>query len=215
MSKSGRYIVPGEFIDGSRLKSLDYVKVSAFDFGVVILDRELDETNSATFSLDYTPTYPVKTNESQKPVLPVRPIPSSDFHSSDAGAVSGVDFPIENDNYRALVGYPGSQVNFPPTIRVSFCPLVPYLMKGPDDMRHYFYAYKCSTFGGMSGSPILFRESDKSYKIVGIHSGGPNDDSFNRGIFINYAVYLRVRYWVNNLSPNDDRDMSTDFSPRY
>ena len=65
----------------------------------------------------------------------------------------------------------------------------------------------------MSGAPILFRLTDKHYKIVGLHRGKPvEEDDFNNGIFFNYSLFLRVQYWITNKTSHPEKDVAVDFS---
>ena len=51
--------------------------------------------------------------------------------------------------------------------------------------KKYNFNHKCSTRGGSSGSPILY----KNNKLIGIHKEGHNN-KFNKGLFLN--SYQRI-----------------------
>ena len=115
------------------------------------------------------------------------------------------------DNYRMLVGYSEDyEENISEFLRASFCPIVSYWQKDNQRLQQYIYAYKCSTTGGMSGAPILFRENDK-YKIIGIHTAETLGGGYNRGIFINHKKFERIIYWIANQDTDPKNDEITSF----
>ena len=207
--KAKSYIVPREFVDSLKPDNLDEVKIIAFDFGAIILEQELDKSVSAVFSLaiDRIPSTTI-----DMPDIPDRPIPSP---SEASGGLP--DFPEESDDYRAIVGYTledprvHNDGSLSDILRATFCPIAPYWQKDNGNVSHLFYAYKCSTTGGISGAPILFRETDKNYKIVGIHWGGDRVRRFNEGIHIDSERFVRIRYWLNDGRADPDKDRFTVF----
>ena len=201
--KAKSYIIPDEYIDA--VTASDDIKRYVFDFGVVVLDGQLDKTSSSTFTMDYTPEYPETESD---PDIPPYPIPSP----SDAASGNFPPPPRETDDYRMIAGYIDlSDIGVPATLHASFCPVVTYSQRDQYDTKHLLYAYRCSSVAGMSGSPILFKESDNHYKVIGINRGQFEDKSFNDGVVLNYEKFLRIKRWIDNRAAHPERDKSTSF----
>ena len=202
--KAKTYIIPKETAGSFMSNSFDALKARAFDFGVMILERALDESYASVFSV-------VAKDDSsavEVPDIPPLPIPSA----SSTGAVGGLpDIPGESDAYRTIVGYPvGYEEDRSEMQRVSFCPIVPYWRSDKGNRVRYFYAYRCSTNEGMSGAPIFYREA-RSYKTIGIHLAEKEDESFNFGLFIDHDILLRIEYWKNNQVADSEKDVEKSF----
>ena len=58
--------------------------------------------------------------------------------------------------------------------------------------KKYNFNHKCSTRGGSSGSPILY----KNNKLIGIHKEGHNNQ-FNKGLFLNYPIKEFINLYSN------------------
>ena len=203
------YIVPQEFIDSYLPRSLDKTRQDVFDFGVIILNRRLDKNIFSAFSLtvEYVPP-----SSTDLPYATHYPIPSP-----SAGASGELpDAPKKTDDYRMIVGYslggtPYNDEDLSDMIHTTFCRPSSYWQKDNNDKTHYLYAYKCSATGGMSGSPILFKESDRHYKVLGIHIVSNRYHNINSGIHINDETLTRIRYWISHQSANADKDATTTF----
>ena len=188
--KAEAYIIPREFIDSGRSPGLDAVQRRVFDFGIMILEEGLDAAYASVFSV-ISEDEPSAATE--VPDIPPLPIPA-------AGTTNTV-LPRKSDAYRMIVGY--SLIDYERRgraglLRVSFCPVVPYWQRDKEGRKRYFYAHRCSTTGGMSGSPIFYKEAPKTYRVIGIHRSGDEDDNLNKGVFIDYGKRARIEYWKNN-----------------
>ena len=71
------------------------------------------------------------------------------------------------------------------------------------DIYNYDIIHTCSTKEGSSGSPIILIES---FKVIGIHKGTPQNKlfSFNKGIFMKYALNLFFQFYKSNLKKKMD-----------
>ena len=204
--EAASYIVPKKFVDSLKSKNLDEVQINAFDYGVIILQRGLDESVSAIFSLaiDRLPS-----TTTDIPDIPDRPIPSP---SDVLGRLPNP--PKEDDDYRMIVGYsPGrldryNNESLADMIHATFCPIAPYWQKSNDQVPHFFYAYRCTSTVGMSGSPIFFKENDK-YKVIGIHRGEAKRKNFNDGIHIDFEKSIRIQHWISQQVADPNKDVST------
>ena len=185
--KAEAYIVPREFIDSAGSPDLDIVKRRAFDFGVMILEEKLDEAHASVFSV-ISKDEPSSAMET--PQIPTLPLPAAGTQAT---------IPRKTDAYRMIMGYFGVQGEgdeWGLVFGVTSCPIVPFWRRDRQNLKRYFYAYKCSATEGMSGAPILFREGDK-YKIIGIHRADDEEEGFNKGLFIDFNKLARIEYWKN------------------
>ena len=201
--KAKTYILPREFVDSAMLPETDIFKGKVFDFGVMILERELDESVSSVFSLVF--------EDDPQAAVEVPEIPLVSLPSRGNG---NIPFPMKSDNYRMLVGYSGvdyEREGVSTMLRASLCPIVPYWRRDNQGQKRYAYAHRCSTTGGMSGGPIFYREASNTYRIVSIHHGGYLSDGFNNGIFINYDKFVRIEYWKNNKKAAVGKDVINTF----
>ena len=198
-AEAAGYIIPKEYaaacgVDRGRI----CVRRGSFDFGVIILDRELDRGISTIFSLvsKEPPPTTVNTPQFPPPANPIREIPASE------------DLPTEASDLRVLSGYPREGTNAH-RLHVTFCPIAPFWSKDENNVPHPIYAYRCSAVSGMSGSPIFYREGDR-YKILGTHVGSLFNN-YNYGFFIDYDRLLRIQYWISSRIANPNKDISTTF----
>ena len=192
-----RYIIPKEYSNcdegGSR-------GCNGFDFGVIILDRQLDKEISSVFSLAFRDDSKVA---AAPPHLPPPPLPDNIIRQV-------LDpLPDEPSELRVIAGYPRDFGEGSGRLHATFCPITPFWIKDGNNKKHFFYAYRCSTVVGMSGAPIFYREGDNHYKILGTNFGGNSDH--NLGIFISYDIFLRIDRWINSQKADPAKDIETFF----
>ena len=112
-----RYIVPKEYIEFDQAGKGASIKQKNFDFGAIILDRELDEGISSIFSIDsrdplyvsHIPQFP------PSPTKPIQEIPPL------------ANLPRESDDLRMLAGFPQARGFEPGKLYTTFCPIRPFL----------------------------------------------------------------------------------------
>ena len=194
-----RYVIPKNFAITNKEGKRDINRENSSDFGIMVLDRQVDDALASVFSATFRDTSLVTAN------YPQLPPPSS------LGPIRRIldPLPRESSFLRILAGYPQSAVDLTPQPYVTFCPLAPYWLRGDDGEKYFFYAHRCSTYSGMSGSPIFYMDTDRSYRILGIHSGGSVDGRHNKGVYIDRKKYLRIQHWIANQVSSGD--MSIDF----
>ena len=181
-AQAARYIVPKEYADACGMEGRACMRRSSFDFGAIILDRQLDQAISTAFSPVSRAPPPEGTNTPQFPPPPANPI---------RAVPPSADLPTEASDLRILSGYPGHLGANSHMLHVTFCPIAAFWARDEKDVHHPLYAYRCSTVRGMSGSPVFYREGDH-YRILGTNVGSLFG-SYNFGVFIDYARLLRIR----------------------
>ena len=195
------YIIPKEYAASNRAGERDVVREDSFDFGVIILDRALDDHLSSVFSVVFKHIPPTISRRFEWPRTKIiRKVPARD------------ELPTESSDLRMLVGYTSrSYAPKPGQLHITFCPIAPFSNMDDDGLNRFFYAYRCSTTSAMSGGPIFYREGDK-YKIQGIHIGTARRQRTNYGIYINYENYERIEKWADPKRGADSiEDISTTF----
>ena len=69
----------------------------------------------------------------------------------------------------------------------------------------YNFSHLCSTRNGSSGSPIIYRDTNK---VIGIHKESKDKNNYNIGTFLNYPIkeFIKKYCHINNDDINNDQN---------